>query len=223
MSAYRQLKKRIQSILLEPDIKSVISAVKGFPARQVINPLLGSLYHSDPLIRWRAVTAIGQVVSQLAMTHMESARVVMRRLMWMLNDESGGIGWGSPEAMGEIMACHQQLRHEYAHILVSYLNPKGNYLEHEGLQKGALWAIGRVARVDSNCVSAALPFIISFLTSSDSSLRGLALWSGAPMADASFWAKARILESDLNDVELYDKGSLMQCTLSELLSKLVAH
>lgn len=25
---------------------------------------------------------------------MDSARIVMRRLMWSLNDESGGIGWG---------------------------------------------------------------------------------------------------------------------------------
>ena len=46
---------------------------------------------------------MGVVVAGLAEHDMESARVVMRRLMWNLNDESGGIGWSSPEAMGEIM------------------------------------------------------------------------------------------------------------------------
>jgi len=40
----------------------------------------------------------------------------MRRLMWNLNDESGGIGWGNPEAMGEILACHEALANEYAPI-----------------------------------------------------------------------------------------------------------
>jgi len=47
---------------------------------------------------------MGRVVSSLAEKDMESARVVMRRLMWNLNEESGGIGWGCPEAMGETMA-----------------------------------------------------------------------------------------------------------------------
>ena len=63
---------------------------------------------------------MGQVVSNLADTDMESARVIMRRLIWNLNDESGGIGWGSPEAMGDIMACHERLAGEYHRLLVSY-------------------------------------------------------------------------------------------------------
>jgi len=36
--------------------------------------------------------------------------------MWSLNDESGGIGWGAPEAMGAIMARHTGLADEYANI-----------------------------------------------------------------------------------------------------------
>jgi len=46
------------------------------------------------------------VISNLTEKEMESARVIMRRLMWSLNDESGDIGWGAPEAMAEIIACH---------------------------------------------------------------------------------------------------------------------
>jgi len=58
---------------------------------------------------------------------MESARVIMRRLMWSLNDESGGIGWGAPEAMGEIMARHEQLTKEYSAILGSYIREDGKF------------------------------------------------------------------------------------------------
>ena len=61
---------------------------------------------------------MGALVFSLAEQDMESARVVMRRLMWNLNDESGGIGWGSPEAMGEIMARHSGLAEEYSKISV---------------------------------------------------------------------------------------------------------
>ncbi len=42
----------------------------------------------------------------------------MHRLMWSLNDESGSIGWGVPEAVAEIMANHDGAAEKYAYILV---------------------------------------------------------------------------------------------------------
>ena len=81
------------------------------------------------MIRWRAVSAMGHVVSRQAENDMPAARIIMRRLMWNLNDESGGIGWGSPEAMGDIMARSAPLTREYHRILISYVDPSGNFLE----------------------------------------------------------------------------------------------
>ncbi len=142
MATHRHLKKQILGLLQSEDFFEIgLTAIVARPARQVINPLFGLLYHGDTRVRWHAVTAMGAVVAQLPDHECESARVIMRRLMWNLNDESGGMGWGSPDAMGEIMACHHGLAQEYACILISYLNPHGNYLEHEGLQQGALYSI----------------------------------------------------------------------------------
>jgi hypothetical protein len=98
---------------------------------------------------------------------MESARVVMRRLMWNLNDESGGIGWGSPEAMGEITAGHGRLADEFAGILISYINPAGNFLEHELLQRGSLWGVGRLAHARPLLARPAVPFLPAFFESPD--------------------------------------------------------
>jgi hypothetical protein len=98
----------------------------------------------------------------------------MRRLMWQLNDESGGIGWGCPEAMGEILARHERLAKEYAHILISYTRPEGNYLEHEVLQRGLLWGIGRLSQVRPELVKDAAQYIIPYLKSPDANVRGLA-------------------------------------------------
>ncbi len=67
--------------------------------------------------------------------------------MWTLNDESGGIGWGAPEAMAEAMACHPRLAEEYVRILLSYIREDGNFLEYEPLRRGALWGIGRLAHI----------------------------------------------------------------------------
>ena len=47
------------------------------------------------MIKWHAVSALGAIVAALAEKEMESARIIMRRLMWSLNDESGSIGSGS--------------------------------------------------------------------------------------------------------------------------------
>lgn len=117
---------------------------------------------------------MGTAVARLAETNMEGARNVLRRLMWNLNDESGSIGWGSPEAMGEILARHRGLAREYTHILASYTRPEGNYLENEILQRGLLWAIGRVWEVRPERIMAADPLILPYLGSGDPAVRGLA-------------------------------------------------
>jgi len=104
---------------------------------------------------------------------LEAARVIVRRLMWNLNDESGGIGWGSPEAMGEILAAHNGLAHEYAHILLSYAREDGNYLEHEGLQRGLLWGIGRLSEKRPELVRGDAELLLPYLESPDGVIRGL--------------------------------------------------
>ncbi|HID31456.1 MAG TPA: HEAT repeat domain-containing protein, partial [Desulfobacterales bacterium] len=117
---------------------------------------------------------MGAVVANLAEKDMESARVVMRRLMWSLNDESGGIGWGAPEAMGEIIASHEGLAKEYVSVLISYVREDGNFLEYEALQRGAIWGVGRVAQARPELVQNAVPHLVLFLESPDAAVRGLA-------------------------------------------------
>ncbi len=140
----RKLKKIIQDLLSAADTEHGFKEMSKFPARQVINPLISFLFSTDDKIKQRAVTAIGIVVSKLADKDIESARIIMRRLMWSLNDESGGIGWGAPEAMAEIMARHQKLAEEYHKILISYASPGKNYLENEALQEGVKRGIKRL-------------------------------------------------------------------------------
>lgn len=170
----RKLKKTVFEILSGNDFNERLSEIRKFPGRQVVNSLFACLYNTDELIKWRAVTAMGDVVSSIADADIESARVVMRRLMWNLNDESGGIGWGSPEAMAEIIARNKKLGDEYARILISFINKNGNYLENDVLQQGVIWGIGRIAGVRPELVKDSLPFLIPFISSEDTKLRGLA-------------------------------------------------
>jgi hypothetical protein len=100
---------------------------------------------------------MGVTVARLANQDMEAARIVMRRFMWSLNDESGGIGWGAPEAMAECLASHAGLAGEYTKILVSFMREDGFYLELPSLQRGLMWGIGRLAQVRPQLLRLACP------------------------------------------------------------------
>ncbi|MGD9080715.1 MAG: hypothetical protein PVG96_15310, partial [Desulfobacterales bacterium] len=80
----RQLKKKIQQLLLQENLESGLAEIGRMPARRAINPLFSFLCSLDELLKWRAVTAMGVIVDRLADADMESARVIMRRYMWQL-------------------------------------------------------------------------------------------------------------------------------------------
>jgi hypothetical protein len=171
----RSLKKQLFDLLNQGDSDKALAEMGRLPPRKIINPLLSFIQSGNEKVKWGSVKAIGHVAGQLADRDLEAARVIMRRLMWTLNDESGGIGWGSPEAMGEIMAIHRGLAQEYAHILISYARQDGNYLEHEGLQRGLLWGIGRLSETRPELVRESAGLFLPYLESRDAVIRGLAV------------------------------------------------
>ena len=213
---HRQLKKEALQLLQSEDFNAALEALGQFPARQIVNPLFGLLYHGEPLIRWRAVTAMGVVVSRLADRHIESARIIMRRFMWNLNDESGGIGWGSPEAMAEIMANHQQLACEFGCLLVSYADPDGNYLEHPALQQGVLWAWGRLGRKYPEIFEAAAHLLLPYLRSDDPPLQGLAAWAGKPLAAGILKVPLEAIAGSVASIVIYDNREIVERTVGQL-------
>lgn len=213
---HRKLKKEALELLRSDDLQSALETLCAFPARQIVNPLFGLLYHGEPLIRWRAITAMGAVVSQLARREIESARIIMRRFMWNLNDESGGIGWGSPESMGEIMARHRQLADEFGCLLVSYTNPDGNYLEHPVLQQGVLWGWGRLARIRPEMFRPSAAFLIPYLQSSDPYLQGMAAWAAAPLASEVLVEQLTPLAGNTETISLYEDQRLETRTVGHL-------
>ncbi len=199
----RALKKRLETRLRRSDFATHLSEFDSMEARRVINPLISFFYEGDSIVKWRAVAAVGHVVSRLAETDMESARVIMRRFMWQLNDESGGIGWGVPEAMGEITAKSGRLAQEYHSILVSYIREDGNFLEHERLQRGVLWGLGRLAEVRPTLVAGVEAFLSPFLESPDPYHRGLAARLAGFMGAAGLSPMISKLAPDIETLDLY--------------------
>jgi hypothetical protein len=215
----RDFKRNVIDLLKADDFAGVLESFRSYPARRVINPLFSCLCSTEPQIKWRAITALGAVVANLAQDDMESARVVMRRMIWNLNDESGGIGWGMPEAMGEVMARHEGLAREYVMILQSYIRTDGNFLEHEPLQRGVLWGLGRLAQTRPELLNQAVPHLHPFLSSKDATLRGLAAWTIGLLTAGQDAPSLEVLESDDTEVTLCLNGIERNYRISELARK----
>lgn len=178
-------KKKIFALLQNYQWREIETALPKWDPKDCISPFFAALCSSDEILKWHAVSGFGLVVNRIASGDMEAARIVMRRFLWSLNDESGGIGWGAPEAMAEVMASHDGLFEEYCHMLMSYMRQDGpesfqdgNYLELPALQQGLLWGIGRLLscrrkEMLARGVEAELP---KYLNSSDRVVKGLAAW-----------------------------------------------
>ena len=219
----RNLKKKVYGLLEADDFKQGLEILLTFPARRVINPLFSFFCSLEPEIRWRAITVAGVLVANLAVEDMESARVVMRRMIWNLNDESGGIGWGMPEAMGESMAGHEGLAREYGSILISYIREDGNFLEYEPLQNGALWGIGRLAQKRPELVAEAVPHLSRYLVSRDATNRALAAWIMGLVCAGEPDPNLEKLAKDDTQITLWGDGTQRICRVSELAKQALKH
>jgi hypothetical protein len=219
----RQLKKKMLPLLQAEDFKKGLDEIRRLPPRKAVGPLFSYLCSLDELVKWRAVTAMGKVISDLAASDLESARVVMRRFIWNLNDESGGIGWGCPESMSEAMACNEKLAAEYRCILISYIQPDGNYLEHEGLQRGVLWGVGRLTHTRPEDMQTAAGFLLPYMKSEDPNLRGLAVWAVSPILNAAAIDSLQQLVRDPAGLVLFRNGKLAQYSVGQLAREALAY
>jgi HEAT repeat protein len=212
----RNLKLTVRGLLTQADFNDALDRLLDLPLKKIVNPLFGLLLDREELIRWRAVSAMGRTVSAMADTKMESARVIMRRLMWHLNEESGGIGWGVPETFGEIMAVHEELAREYACILMSYICVHQNFLEHEVLQRGVLWGIGRLAGVRPERLAGVDADIMPFLDSADTVHRGYAAWALGNLGSPEAAGPLARLTADPEELTFYKNLRLTRTTVGNL-------
>jgi len=182
----RKLKALIFSLLAHESPEGIFRFSEEISVHILIHYLFLALCHPDEQVKWNSVNCFGRVVPRLADEDPEEARNVMRRFLWSLNDESGGIGWGCPEAMSEIMCHSTVLRDEYLHMLISYmrqdgneLHQDGNYLELPMLQRGLLWGVARLCQLHGEEMAGKqiVDDVAAYLDSTDLHVVALAIWT----------------------------------------------
>lgn len=233
MAHFRDLKRLVREMLAGPDWRARLDELSSVPARRLPGPLFSLLLDKDELVRWRAVTAFGLTVARMAESReqgegMEAARVVLRQCLWRMNEESGGLGWGVPEALGETLARHERLAKEFHRMLASYVREEvrgeGNYLEHVPMRRGVFWGLGRLAQSFPELLAAEAGTLMAGLADEDGANRGLAAWALGLCcpADRAQEARERLASlagesaGETAEVTLFLDGELVRTTAGAL-------
>ena len=225
LKSRRQLKREVLSILQKSSLDVIFQDLESYQDHRLLNPLFIALCHPIERVRWHAVCVFGWLVPAMAENDLEAGRIVMRRFLWSLNDESGGIGWGAPEAMAEIMCHSSLLRKEYLHMLVSYMREDGedlfedgNYLELPMLQRGLLWGVGRLCQdhpremVEREIVAD----VLAYLESSDIHVIGSAIWCLGLLDVESGLEKIRPFLQCNKEISFFFNKKIQRLSIAEL-------
>ncbi|MFO7717016.1 MAG: HEAT repeat domain-containing protein [Desulfohalobium sp.] len=177
-SCGRKAKEAVLSTLKgDNPFREFSTLLESFSAQQLVCPLFSGVLQPDQYVRWHAVTAFGLLLPALWDESPERARVLLRRFIWNLNEESGGIGWGMPEAMAESIGAVSELAAEFTNVFLSYIHEKegpDNFLDHAPLRRGALWGVARLAQLRPDLAQNACPDLLHHLaTEQDPECLGL--------------------------------------------------
>jgi len=186
--------------------------------KRVLGSLVTSTYDADPRISWRAVEALGVAASRIAEDDPDHVRQLLSRLLWLINDESGGICWRAPEAMAEIVRRRPILFADFIPIVTSLIeNLAEEDLEH--FRAGILRAIGRLGVSGADHVQDVIPSVISALDDPNPQVRGMAAWCLREIGRADLLAGRPDLLTDEESVDLYEDGTVTRTSVSQLVQR----
>jgi hypothetical protein len=128
-----------------------------------------------------------------------------------------------PEAMGEIMARNRALADEFGHILISYMREEC-YLELPALQRGLMWALGRLAQASPDKLLAydADGYMEQYLESRDPQVQALAARNFGLLRTREAGPWLRELVHSPQPVRLFTDGVLVETTAGELARQALA-
>ncbi len=207
-------KAELQGILAHRDLKALDDWLRS--TRNPLTILSSHLFTSDELLAWRTIEAIGIAARHQANGDIEPIRKLIRHNFWMMNDESGNVGWWAPETIGEVLHNVPELIEDYAPRLPLYF-------EEEPFERGAFWAVARVAEIRPDAFGEdTVSELAAFFKDEDPviryrSLLALSRIESRATADIPLGAKDDLGESIEYD---FESGKLVTCRIADLAGKL---
>jgi hypothetical protein len=130
------------------------------------------LYDIDERLRWPAIETVALFMQRWWQAGKEDkVRQYIRTLFWSMTDESGGIGWSSPQAVAEIIVHIPEIIDPYGSMMIAYS------IEEPPLVNGGLWGIGRLGERITGAVDFFRDKVLAVFEINDIETLGLASWS----------------------------------------------
>jgi hypothetical protein len=203
-------KAKVRTLLVNRDLRGIENWTR--ESRRALSTLFSLTFEKDELIKWRAIEATGVAAAVVAGQNEERVKDFLRRLLWLMNDESGGLGWHAPEAIGEVLFNIPKLAVEYGIILTSFL-------KEEPFERGSHFSLVRIGPLQPDAILACAPILTASLTEKDPAIRSFACHAlrigGSHIPSDAL----RALEQDAGAFHIYDfeQGHLRSTTVKKYL------
>ena len=207
-------KSKVKELLIQRDLEAVKCWIEN--SRNPQRVLFSLAYDPDELVRWRAIETIGRVAVVWSNNGLNKIKNLLRQQFWMMNDESGGLGWHSPEIIGEILVNVPQLIEEFGPMLLAFL-------DEEPFERGAHLAVCRVAAVDPKPFVDKIEMLIKSLEQSDNYIQAytiMALGEIDPQKLKKYAPKFDI-ESEKINIYNFETGQMEMTDLKQIVRKVI--
>ncbi len=212
MPEKRDLKGRIRNFLETSSYNAITEIAK--MDKGVMRRLISLAYDKEDVISWRAIEAIGIVAGELSRDRRDVIRDTIRRLLWSMREESGGIGWSAADMLGEIIRSDPD---EFSDIIPIVWS----FRDEEMFRAGVIWAMGRIAAVRPDLVKFILKDLQLMIKDSNPSVRGHAAWVVGILGEKILSEDISSLVNDASTINFYHDGELIKKTVSEIVKEAI--
>jgi len=213
------MKKAAVAALGVNDIETIMTLAR--QNRKLFSVLVRLAYDKETLMGWRAISAIGHVATLYMKNNYEFLRETVRKLLWSLSDESGGIGWSAPEMLGEIVSADPKKMTDVVPLIAEIYT-----IEEKVFRPGVLYALKRVAESQPEAEFPFQELVISGLSENDPLARiyslelSILIKEGIyPGSREGLLAHIKNLISDRADAWIFKDGGFLGVEVGELACK----
>jgi hypothetical protein len=193
------LKNKIKAILEEQAYHKLIELDKR--GKGVFRGLVSLSYDKTDVLCWRAIEAMGLFSADLTKVDSEETMLTVRKLLWYLSEETGGVAWSAPEMLGEIIRNNRKLCGHIASIVIN--------LDEPPFKKGVIWATGRIGEKYPELVNSMIPQLIEDTKDPDPQVRGFAALSLGLLRAKEAIPAIKALLNDQAIIKCYMNGHLI--------------
>lgn len=194
-ASQRERRLALRALLTARDPEGVRAWAAQEP--HAVRTLFAALFETDDHLRWRAIEALGWIAGDAARQDPERVRDWIRRILWNMMEESGGLMWHGPEAIGEMLANAPSL-------IPEYLGPLGSFRVEEPFEAGTYLALARIAPLAPDAVSVIADVLMPGLTDPDPRIRAHAALALGRIRHAAARPGIAALLGDETPITTYD-------------------